>query len=77
MNSHLQIEKDVPIPPIRHREGILVDTIRKMAIGDSFVFSGPKAISDATSIRHAAKRVGAKMTIRLVEGETYRAWRVQ
>ena len=69
----VKIEKGVPVPP-NHKKMTVewINTFKKMAIGDSFTC---QKRDSAIAVR-AALTAGMKAVSRLVEGETYRVWRI-
>lgn len=59
------IEKGVPMPEPRGRKpGSHAETMKKMAVGDSFVFEGTKLGSMQSVVRMAASRLGIVITTR-------------
>jgi len=70
----IRIEKGVPLPSlgsIGRRE--LVAALKKMKVGESFVYSGPTR----NPVYVAAKIAGVRVTARIVDGSEgiWRVWR--
>lgn len=70
----LPIDKDMPLPPrpVRHSWKVgLAETVRRLEVGDSFVYSNP------ASAVVAARRVGMsiKLEARPIGDGRYRIWR--
>lgn len=64
------IEKGIPIPPQRAKDGSLRAEMAKMEIGDSFVYK------NRGHAFMAAKRFGFKIQTRALPDGTYRIWRI-
>lgn len=74
-----KIEKGIPFPPVS------IDTNRsvlypftEMAVGDSFAVNGGKEMQArlASAIAVHKKRYGRQFTIRRIDPNTFRVWRV-
>jgi hypothetical protein len=73
----IEIEKGIPIPPGggRRHTGLMA-SMKKMAIGDSFLYPAPRLSSitgTASSIRRM--RPGFKVQTRKLTEENVRVWR--
>jgi len=69
----LEIEKGIPIPESRWRPtSDIIETLKLMAVGDSFVI--PHKVTSA--IHTYAKMAGVRITVRKMPDKTRRAWRI-
>lgn len=79
----IQIDKDVPVPGPRYRDGgafsaAVNAALQQMSAGDSFVYSDEsKSRSLATTVRGIAKKVSVKVVIRKISDNDYRVWRAE
>ena len=84
----IKIDKGVPIPDPKSRGGKWSRVFRAMDIGDSFVvtedmIAGHKTLNSAkSSLIHAARRDGMKITTRALEivpgnNGIFRVWRIE
>ena len=72
----MRIESGIPIPSSRHTNPAineLRDTFKKMKVGQSVVVDWLK---ENAQIYHTARDVGARVSIRKVDGQGWRVWRV-
>lgn len=78
MSTQFQIEKNIPIPPkIRGKAGVLSVALAPLEVGDSFVFEDDANKTEQRLLGYTAKRMGIKVTVRLIGERKYRAWRVE
>lgn len=78
MQTEIQIEKGVPVPPrLRRQAGEMAVLLGAMDVGDSFVFEDDKNKNQMKRIKYVAKKIGITTTIRLIAASKYRAWRVE
>ncbi len=74
-----QIDKDIPIPSIKHDRTSTIYPLKEMGIGDSF-FVPDKITGKKTTVRSTviatSKRIGIKIVTRRVEGGL-RVWRIE
>ncbi len=66
------IEKGVPVPVAKASNAGLSGTLKKLEVGDSFVWS----IVAKSNVHYYAMRVGIKVTTRKVSETEIRIWRV-
>ena len=76
-----EIQKGVPVPPGNWNNrnaapGGVLDTLRKMEVGDSFVVTGPEKNQAAAKMSLVAKQTGRKFTQRKTP-EGHRVWRIE
>lgn len=78
-DMEIKIDKDVPLPSGSRNgsTGLLVRTLKEMAIGDSFLFelNGRSSISQRTSMHRRAVKAGVTVRIRN-EGDGFRVWKI-
>ena len=68
----LEIEKNIPIPPIRQNWSKYKDVIERMGVDDSVVVPTMK---EATTLRITIGRhLGLKAAVRTLEDGGYRVW---
>jgi len=78
MSTQFQIEKNIPIPPkIRGRAGEMAVALAPLEVGDSFTFEDDANKNYQHRISYTAKRMGIKITVRLIGERRYRAWRIE
>jgi len=68
------IEKNIPVPEDKYNRGYLSDTLRQMAVGDSFFYP------DANSARASAVRIGKISGFKFItrkENNGIRVWRAR
>ncbi len=71
--TEIKIEESIPLPPSKWSQiGGIAGVMRKMKIGDSFVF---KTCSPYNFYAYA-KLAGIKVTARSMKDGTFRCWRV-
>lgn len=68
MSEPIKIEKGIPVPSGRT---LLVDALRSMSIGDSFV------LSRKTNVHSSARQIGIKVSFRRISETENRVWRVK
>ena len=73
--ANYKIEKNVELPKIMGRAASY--PFGTMEVGDSFAYSTEKPGNVNSALRHAAKRVGIKLTIRAIDETSFRAWRIE
>ena len=64
----MQIEKNVPVAP---KSG-LTDILRKLDVGDSFLYKADKR----TSVAPTANNIGIKVTTKKISDTEVRVWRI-
>jgi hypothetical protein len=69
--TSIKIEKNIPIPSSRGAAGVSA-ALRKLGIGDSFLVG----LEHRASIRPAAARLGLRITVRTLDDNKIRVWRV-
>lgn len=74
MSDEIRIERGIEIPKAGGRWG---NILSRMNVGDSFEMDKPMFDLIRTSSFHYAKKYGVKFTIRKVDGQRYRIWRIQ
>lgn len=72
MDNEYKIEKGVPIPAPGRAVATIVEVVRSMEIGDSFVANHPP-----TTFYGAAKYNNMKVSVRKLEGGGFRIWRIK
>lgn len=72
LNTEIKIERGIPITRCSI-DGELVNLLRKMKPGDSFVIAKTRR----GSVTVAARRNDMRVVTRSVDDETVRCWRVQ
>lgn len=79
----LQVEKGIPLPVPRFRGAnafsvAIEAALNQMQAGDSFAYddSTPSQNQRAT-VRHIAKRLGIKVTVRKLGEKKFRVWRLE
>ena len=72
MDNELVIEKNVPLPGPCERVGPILMAVRKMNVGDSFIFVRQIQFN----LSYYAKATGFKFTSRKIDSEKVRVWRV-
>ncbi len=70
----MEIQKNVPLPESRVKRSGITQTIRSLAVGDSFTLSYTKEA--AKPIYRYGQRTGVKLATRR-EGDQLRVWRVE
>ena len=75
MTDKLKIEKNIPMPPQRHKHNTLVDLLKKMDVGDSIKAD----FKTMNSLRVRAREIGVKCTTRKLfdKANMYRIWRIK
>lgn len=75
MTDKLKIEKNIPMPPQRHKHNTLVDLLKKMDVGDSIKAD----FKTMNSLRVIARKIGVKCTTRKLfdKDNMYRIWRIK
>ena len=75
MTDKLKIEKNIPMPPQRHKHNTLVDLLKKMDVGDSIKAD----FKTMNSLRVRAREIGVKCTTRKLfdKDNMYRIWRIK
>lgn len=68
----IKIEKNIPILPHGNSNGGVLDTMRKMSVGDSFVIP----IAGRGNLSTYSVRAGIRVTARKINEKTIRVWRV-
>lgn len=71
-DTGINIEHGIPVTK-RYKYGNVYETIRKMKVGDSFVY--PKTLRNTAHC--AARRLKIVITTRAVEDKTVRVWRLE
>lgn len=71
---NIKIEKGIPIPPpIGRKTSGVIDLIRKMKIGESFIWEG----MSMSNIYVYARLAGVKIATRSMPDGTRRVWRTE
>jgi hypothetical protein len=71
MADKIEIEKRVPVPPMNAKPGGLMDTVRKMKVGDSFIAANRNFVGKVT------RETGFKLVTRKTEDGRFRIWRAK
>jgi len=70
MATAIKIDKNIPMPT-KGGSGVSA-ALRKLGIGDSFLVG----LEHRASVRPAAARLGVRITVRTLENDQIRVWRV-
>ena len=75
MTDKLKIEKNIPMPPQRHKHNTLVNLLKKMDVGDSIKAD----FKTMNSLRVIARKIGVKCTTKKLfdKDNMYRIWRTE
>lgn len=83
MNSHISsaqfvIEKNIPIPEVRGAGRRPICPFGEMGVGDSFAVRGDRKrqMRISSAAVDYGKRHGSKFSVRRMDAETFRVWRI-